>query len=1072
MNDNGKTKEEFLNELTFLRRRIAEFEKAESECKRTEGELKAAKAQLSNALEMAHLGHWEFDVANDLFTFNDQFYKIFRATVDQVGGYAMHSAEYAHRFVHPDDFHMVGEEIRKALETTDPHFTRTIEHRMLFSDGTVGYISVRFFIVKDSQGRTIKTYGVNQDITERKRAEEATHQSEAMFRTLFMSMKEGFYLSEAIYDHNGNPCDYRYLEVNPRFEQIMGLSRDQIIGKRYKELVPVDSTQWLDNYFTVARSGEPCSYEFYSNEYHMYFDTYAYQPAKGQVCVLVRNITEQKLANEALKRSEEEYRELVENANSIILRMNNIGVVTFINEFAQRFFGYSEQEIIGKNVVSTILPPIETAGRDLQVMIDDIALNPDRYASSIIENMRRGGERVWIAWTNKPIRYENGRVVEVLCVGNDITERKQAEETLKRANLLMSTQKETSIEGILAVDESGTIISSNRRFSDMWGIPPELMEGQHHVPALQAILDRVKDPQLSLRRVEYLYGDRNITSLEEIALKDGRTFERYTAPMNGADGKYYGRVWYFRDITERKAMEKAVAEAEAKYRDIFENSVAGIYQTTLDGRILSINTSIAHMLGYDSVEEASEALSDLRQLYVNPERRSEMARLVERHGLAKEFEAEFYRKDRSTLWVALNIRAVRDETGEIAYLEGTASDITERKLLKAQLDHAQKMEAIGTLAGGIAHDFNNILAPIIGYTELSLNMAPEDGRLSHNMRQVLLSANRAKDLVRQILSFSRKTEQENKLVQVSLIVKEVLKLLRSSLPSTIEIRQAISPDALHSITMADPTRIHQVLMNLCTNAAHAMRAAGGTLRVSLQNVEIGPKGARGAPNLEPGPHVKLSVADTGHGMDTAVQQRIFDPYFTTKGPEEGTGLGLAVVYGIVKNLSGAILVKSESGKGATFDVFFPRIETGPEASAMQSVSLPTGRGVVLVVDDEKHIVDMMKDMLVSLGYEAVSRYSSSDALEVFKAKPGSFDIVITDLTMPHMTGIDLAREILKVRAGTPIILCTGFSEAVDENRAKLTGIKELLMKPVSMRDLAVAVNRLLGRDSLPSSTFF
>ena len=227
------------------------------------------------------------------------------------------------------------------------------------------------------------------------------------------------------------------------------------------------------------------------------------------------------------------------------------------------------------------------------------------------------------------------------------------------------------------------------------------------------------------------------------------------------------------------------------------------------------------MLGYDSPEELLNEASDVLQLYVHPERRSEMLRLIRQHGSVRDFEAEFFRKDKSVVWISLNARAVRNSTGEIAYLEGTASDITDRKLLRAQLDQAQRMEAIGTLAGGIAHDFNNILTPIIGYSELSLSMVPEEGKLSHNMRQVLVSANRAKDLVKQILTFSRKTKQEKRPVQVSLLVKEALKLLRSSLPSTIEIRQFLHPDAIESTTMADPTQIHQVLMNLCTNAAHA-----------------------------------------------------------------------------------------------------------------------------------------------------------------------------------------------------------------------------------------------------------
>ncbi len=524
------------------------------------------------------------------------------------------------------------------------------------------------------------------------------------------------------------------------------------------------------------------------------------------------------------------------------------------------------------------------------------------------------------------------------------------------------------------------------------------------------------------------------------------------------------------EIAERKLMEEAVRSAEKKYRDIFENSVTGIYQITVEGRFLSLNMSFARMLGYDSPEELLNEESHAWQLYAQPERRSELLRLIEEQGAVQEFQVEFFRKDKSIGWVAVNARAVRNSMGEIVYLEGTASDITDKKLLRARLDQAQRMEAIGTLAGGIAHDFNNILTPIIGFSELSLAMVPEEGKLSHNMRQILVSANRAKDLVRQILTFSRKTKQARRPVRVSLILKEALKLLRSTLPSTIEIRQLIYPDVIDSATMADPTQIHQVLMNLCTNAAHAMGEKAGTLAITLENVDIGQCADIVSPDLAPGPYLRLSVADTGCGMDAAVQRRIFDPYFTTKGPDAGTGLGLAVVYGIVKDLSGAIAIASKPDEGSTFEVYFPKTKTVPALSTEVSEILPTGHGRVLIVDDEKFIVDMVKEMLETLGYETVPRYSSVDALEAFRARPESFDLVITDMTMPHMTGTELAKEIFAIRPNTPIILCTGFSEPLDEKKMKQLGIKELLLKPVSMRDLARAVNKTMVRDSLLSCT--
>jgi PAS domain S-box-containing protein len=896
-------------------------------------------------------------------------------------------------------------------------------------------------------------------------------------------------------------------------------------------------------------------------------------------------------AEEALGKSEALYRELVENANSIILRTDTGGNITFVNEYGLNFFGYSEEDLLGKNVVGSIVPEKRTtAGGASGGAIEELCVDLDRHGKSVCENVLRNGERVWIAWTSKSIG-KQGQVEEFLSVGIDITERKQAADELTRVNLLLRTQQEASINGILSIDETGNIISSNQRFSGMWGVCEDLaVEGLNSRPLLKAIAEKVSGSRDFLERILGIDSELGQTGLHEIDLKDGRVFEAYSAPISGAEGSFHGHVWHFRDITERKLMERTAAEAEAKYRDIFENSVSGIYQVDLDGRVLTVNRTIADILGYDSPEEMSENINhDARQLYVRPERRNDLIRLIGERGVAREFVVEFYRKDKSAVWVCLDVRAVRGADGEIKYTEGTCrdvtaqklmeqavvraeekyrhifensiigifqvsreghflnmnqalagslgyespeiasqevgyvknlfvhperheellwlikskglveqfeieffrkdksviwgslnvntirgpdgrvvyldgamQDITDRKLLRARLDQAQRMEAIGTLAGGIAHDFNNILTPIIGYAELSLISLPEESRLARNMRQVLLSANRAKDLIKRILTISRETGNEPKPVQVSLIIEEVLKLLRSSLPSTIEIRQAIEEEASDCTTMAEPTQIHQVLMNLCTNGAHAMRAKGGTLTVGLSGTEVVQLSGIDAVDIEPGFYLRLTVADTGQGMDETVQERIFDPYFTTKGPEEGTGLGLAIVYGIVKNLRGAITVSSKPGQGAAFEVYLPGNKTPEVSAALLAEPLPSGSGRVLLVDDEVPIVDMTREMLESLGYEVVARHNGADALEVFLSDPQGFDAVITDMTMPKMTGADLAGEILAIRADMPIILCTGFSDGFDEDKAKASGIGGFLMKPVAMRDLALALGDMVA----------
>ncbi|MGC9324445.1 MAG: hybrid sensor histidine kinase/response regulator [Desulfomonilia bacterium] len=384
----------------------------------------------------------------------------------------------------------------------------------------------------------------------------------------------------------------------------------------------------------------------------------------------------------------------------------------------------------------------------------------------------------------------------------------------------------------------------------------------------------------------------------------------------------------------------------------------------------------------------------------------------------------------------------------------------EKRGLESQLRQAQKMEAIGTLAGGIAHDFNNILSPIIGYSEMILDDLPKYSKVRGKLEQILLAANRAKDLVRHILTFSRETEQELVPLEIQPIIKETLKLLRASLPSTIEIKQKIDTNC--GLVMADPTQIHQVIMNLCTNSFHAMREKGGTLCVEVTEVDVSPSDLMFNMNLKPGPHMRLTVSDTGHGMERSLVDRIFDPYFTTKAPGEGTGLGLAVVHGIVKSYNGDIKIYSEPSKGTTIHIYLPCVDVGMDGVEPARVDTDVqGSEHILIVDDEEYVVNMMKEMLERLGYRVTAFTNSVKALNLFKKNHTTFDLVITDQTMPNLTGAELSTEMMKLRPGIPIILCTGFSEILSEDKAKALGIREYISKPIVKSEISKAVRNAL-----------
>jgi nitrogen-specific signal transduction histidine kinase/CheY-like chemotaxis protein len=392
------------------------------------------------------------------------------------------------------------------------------------------------------------------------------------------------------------------------------------------------------------------------------------------------------------------------------------------------------------------------------------------------------------------------------------------------------------------------------------------------------------------------------------------------------------------------------------------------------------------------------------------------------------------------------------------FLLGLARDISERKQLEEKLIQAQKMEAIGTLAGGIAHDFNNILSSIIGYTELSLYNVEKGTLLQSNLQEVLIAGQRAADLVKQILTFSRQTDQEEKPVQVKSIVKETLKLIRASIPSTIDIKQNIHSDAL---VMGDSTQIHQVLMNLCTNAAHAMEKTGGVLKIDLLDVNLDSESISNHPDLKPGPYISLNVTDTGLGIHSNVMEKIFDPFFTTKEKGEGTGMGLSVVHGIVHSHGGTIYAYSEPGKGSTFKVFLPVIERYLKPEDKIDRPIPTGTERILFIDDEPAIVKMGKQILESLGYDVTARNSSLDALDLFKEKTDRFEIVITDMTMPYMTGEDLAKKLMRIKSDIPVILCTGFSAGMDEKKAMDLGIRAFISKPIFKREIAETIRKVL-----------
>ena len=392
-------------------------------------------------------------------------------------------------------------------------------------------------------------------------------------------------------------------------------------------------------------------------------------------------------------------------------------------------------------------------------------------------------------------------------------------------------------------------------------------------------------------------------------------------------------------------------------------------------------------------------------------------------------------------------------------------DVTQIRKMEAQLQQSQKLEAIGTLSGGIAHDFNNILSSIIGFTELSLDEVEHGTTLQNNLTEVLKAGNRARDLIKQIMTFSRKGEQERKPVQINPLIIETVRMLRSAIPTNIEIEEHITPEML--TIDANPTQMNQVMVNLVTNASHAIDE-NGIIEIGLEVVSLDESIKNSYPDLLPGRYAKIFVSDNGCGIAEENLDLIFDPYFTTKDPDRGTGLGLAGVHGIVKTHGGHISVYSEVGKGTSFNVYFPIVDKTEKLQKTAEDPIPTGNERILLVDDEQVILDLGEKTLKQLGYDVVVKNGGVEALTLFRADPDRFDLVITDMTMPKMTGDQLARELMKVRPNIPVILCTGFSSKISREQAKEIGIKAYAMKPLARREMAITVRNVL--DGEPSGS--
>ncbi len=932
------------------------------------------------------------------------------------------------------------------------------------------------FPVKDETSKQERLTIISRDISDHKQKEQALLDSERKYRTLVDAMKDWVWSINRKGEHTF---------TNGAVLKLLGYAPDEILNRStYRTLHPesaaametilaVSSKQkkgW--NGIELKRLHKDGAIRIFESTSHPDFDENGQligfsgidrdvtrrKHLEEQVGLLGlrnlqqgREISARPASEKALKESEI----FLENLTDIAYSADAVGNVVWVNSAIEKTTGLPKSDIIGK--------PFQPL-----FMEEDHASLMDVYHRTLkgesLENTLTFITGVTCDFTSLPRRDNEGKIVGVFGIARNITEKlstrealEQSKDRLKRAQRVAkigSWEYDIKAEKVWGSEEAFRIYGIERKspFLPLDEVENHILEPERVNQALVDLVTR-NEPY----DIEFEIEPENRPGLTVI-----HSIAELICDIHGNPLKVLGVI---QDITDQKQMREVLKQSEEKYRAIFENkgTASGIFGE--DGIILECNVVFEEMSGYKKAEIVDKMKwsdfvlpEDLERLLSYDAKRSK-----EGESPPPQYECRIRTKAGENKTVIVNINLVG------SYRIVTLTDITDRKKaeeerekLHAQLLQSQKMESIGTLAGGIAHDFNNILSSILGYSELALLDLPPESPMRNKLEAVYTSGEKAQELVAQILAFGRNDEQVRSPIELHLAVEDALKLLRHAIPSTIRIQTEIDSKCR---IMGDPSRINQVIMNLCTNAYQAMLETGGTLDISLSRIEMTEKASEiaGIPN---GFYGKLVIADTGIGIPTEQLERIFEPYFTTKEKGKGTGLGLAVVHGIVKTHKGAILVKSEVGKGTQFDVYLPLTRDEGVVVHKTAKGITRGSERILIVDDQEDVLQIETEMLETLGYDITGMTKAQEALDHFAGDSNQYDLVITDMTMPDMTGDRLAEQLRRVRPDIPIVLATGFSELISREKAESMGLDGFLTKPVQLSEMSEMIRKVIDGKSI------
>jgi len=905
-----------------------------------------------------------------------------------------------------------------------------------------------------------------RDITERKRAEDALWRAEQKYRSIFENAVEGIYQT--------TPRG-QFITVNPSFASCFGYeSPEEMIAT----LNDLDRQFYVDpdrrKEFTHLLDTQGALRDFKSRAYRkdgsivwISENTRTIRDDSGRILYYEGtsvDITERKRAEEAIRQSELQFRLVWEKSADGMRLTDEQGTVLNVNEAFCRMVEMPREAIEGKP-----LSVIYTETQQEHILCRHQERFRSRTVSPQLERELTlwNGEKIWFEVTNSFFEAE-GQPPLLLGIFRNITERKRAEKQLEQSLSMLRATLESTADGILVVDAQGKIQTFNQKFIDLWQIPESILGTRDDNKALEFVLNQLKDPGTFLNKVKELYSQQDAESRDVLEFKDGRIFERDSKPQR-IGNETVGRVWSFRDVTERKRAQESIQ----RLLNAVEQSDEVIFMTDPQGIITYVNPAFERVYGYTRKEALGKTPRILKGGTITREQYEKFwldllsGRSVRLELVNKSKEGRFVTMD-------VSVNPIFEGAGNITGFIAVQKDITERKkmeeekrTLQQQLFQSQKMESIGTLAGGIAHDFNNILGIILGHASFIQPGDVDRETLSASSGAITKAVQRGANLVRQILTFARKTDTAMEPVNVNTTIEELAKMLRETFPKTTEI--ALQLDKTIPLITMDHTQLHQALLNLCVNARDAMNdpsdstPKGGTLSIKTEMIASDKVRARFADAIE-SPYACISVSDTGVGMDEATKQRIFEPFFTTKEPGRGTGLGLAVVYGVVKSHQGFVDVESEVGRGTTFRLYFPipaNIIMPTTTEEKKSVEIPRGTETILLIEDEESLLDLMKTLLENKGYRVLTAQDGREAIEVYTQHRESIALVLTDLGLPKLSGQGVVATLTGINPQLDIIVASGFLDPELKSELSKAGAKEFVQKPYVPAEMLTKVRTVI-----------